>query len=418
MNLEINNLNEIIVKVNEGSGIVLKFEADKKCYILTAYHNIETSIENEENLELFSDNNKRYNIIGEYFYDKKNDFALLEVDYINKNIPIVQYNNHILPDDKIIFMGYPDKGEGKRKDLSGKVNEWNSTKTAIKVTDENIQGSFIRKEKTNEVIVGFSGSGVFKKDGQKLSLIGILKSLPEEDFDYKEISCVPIREIENFLNKNIKKSKKDNTITEVINLKNGKSFTLEFVKVKLEDDKTLYVGKYPVTFEEYDMFCEETNKEKPKSYSFEFPRENYPVVNVSWDDAISYCDWLINKSNDFKYTLPSSQIWDKIAKLNKIEKSKLDDYIWHKKNTQTINRVGMKKAGLLGIHDMYGNIWEWCLDNNEEDEYKIIMGNSFNASFFTFDKDSFVDSYLQNESKALLGFRIIKIRKYIKVNTL
>ena len=36
MNLEINNLNEIIVKVNEGSGIVLKFEADKKCYVLTA----------------------------------------------------------------------------------------------------------------------------------------------------------------------------------------------------------------------------------------------------------------------------------------------------------------------------------------------------------------------------------------------
>jgi len=213
MNLEINNLNEIIVKVNEGSGIVLKFEADKKCYILTAYHNIETSIENEENLELFSDNNERYNIIGEYFYDKKNDFALLEVDYINKNIPIVQYNNHILPDDKIIFMGYPDKGEGTRKDLSGKVNEWNRTKTAIKVVEENMQGAFVVKEKTNEVIVGFSGSGIFKKDGQKLSLIGILKSLPEEDFDYKEISCVPIEKILEFIQyKNLAKQTFENPI--------------------------------------------------------------------------------------------------------------------------------------------------------------------------------------------------------------
>lgn len=199
MNLEINNLNEIIVKVNEGSGIVLKFEADKKCYVLTAYHNIEDCIDNNEEIGLFDDKNKQYNILKKPYFNKKNDFVLLEIQYINKDIPIVKYDNNILPEDKIIFMGYPDKGEEKRKDLSGKVNEWNRTKTAIKVVEENIQGAFVVKEKTNEVIVGFSGSGVFKKNGQKLSLIGILKSLPEEDFDYKEISCVAIEKILEFI---------------------------------------------------------------------------------------------------------------------------------------------------------------------------------------------------------------------------
>ena len=363
MILEINNLNEIIVKVNEGSGIVLKFEADKKCYILTAYHNIETSIENEENLELFSDNNKRYNIIGEYFYDKKNDFALLEVDYINKNIPIVQYNNHILPDDKIIFMGYPDKGEGKRKDLSGKVNEWNSTKTAIKVTDENIQGSFIRKEKTNEVIVGFSGSGVFKKDGQKLSLIGILKSLPEEDFDYKEISCVPIREIENFLNKNIKKSKKDNTIKEVINLKNGKLLTLEFIKVELENDKTLYVGKYPVTFEEYDRFCEEKNKKKINKYIEKEARDKSYVVKVTLEEAIGYCEWLSEKS--INYRLPMSEEWEVFIKdviltnIQEICLNKCVKGIWNNidleeniKYSEDITLLPLKEVGFRVVYEI------------------------------------------------------------------
>jgi hypothetical protein len=202
MILKINNLNEIIVRVNEGSGVVIKFESDKKCYVLTAYHNIENSVENDEEIELLDDRKNSYTIFNKPYYDIENDFALLEIEYINRKIPIIKYNKNILPDDKIIFMGYPDKGEEKRKDLSGKVNEWNNSKTAIKVIEENIQGSFVVKEKTNEVIVGFSGSGVFKKNGQELSLIGILKSLPEEDFDYKEISCVPVEKILKFTQKN------------------------------------------------------------------------------------------------------------------------------------------------------------------------------------------------------------------------
>ena len=197
MILEINNLNEIVVKVNEGSGLVLKFEADKKCYILTAYHNIEDSVENNEEIELFHDIRNLYSIVNQPYCDKENDFALLEIEYIHRNIPIVKYDNSILSDNHITFIGYPDKAESKRKRLNGAVIEWND-KTAVNVL-EDINGSFVVKEYTDEVIVGFSGSGVFKKDGQKLSLIGILKSLPEKDFDYKEISCVSIEKILKFI---------------------------------------------------------------------------------------------------------------------------------------------------------------------------------------------------------------------------
>lgn len=191
--LEINNLHEVIVKVNAGSGVVLKFESNEKCYSLTAYHNIEDSIDNRENIEIFNDANESYNIIGEPYCDKDKDIAILEIDYIEK-IPIVYYAEDILPDDTITFMGYPDKAKGTRKRLNGQIIEWNSTKAAVNVC-ENIQGSLVIKEKTNEVIVGFSGSAVFKKIGQKLSFIGILKSLPEDNFDYKEIDCVPISSI-------------------------------------------------------------------------------------------------------------------------------------------------------------------------------------------------------------------------------
>jgi len=198
MILEINNLYKVIVKVNEGSGILLKFEADKKCYVLTAYHNIEDYIEDYEKIELFNDNNAPYVIVEKPYFDINNDIALLEVDYIIQDIPIITFERSIKPDDLIIFMGYPDKSEGIKEDLSGEVGEWNETKTAIKVI-KNVQGSTIQEEKTIEVFVGFSGSGVFKKDGQKLSLIGILKSLHDQEFYYKEIYCVPIAKIFQFI---------------------------------------------------------------------------------------------------------------------------------------------------------------------------------------------------------------------------
>jgi hypothetical protein len=199
MSVEINDLEKVIVKVNGGSGIVLNFETDKRSYVLTAYHNIETSIDNNETIELLNDTNHSYSSIGAPYCDTTNDFSLIEINFIF-DIPNIKYDATIQPNDVIIFMGYPDKADGKRKILNGTVIEWNS-KTAVNVT-ENIQGSFVVKEKTIEVIAGFSGSGVFKKNGQKLSLIGILKSLPEEEFYYKEISCVPINNILEFMKKN------------------------------------------------------------------------------------------------------------------------------------------------------------------------------------------------------------------------
>lgn len=191
MDLKINNLNEVIVKVNNGTGIILKLETERKCYVLTAYHNVKDSIKNKEFIRLFSDKDIPCSQIGEPIVYTDSDFALLEIDYISQKIPIVNFEKNINPDDEITFIGYPDKANKDRKRLNGRVIEWND-KTAVNVTEENIQGSFIEKEKTNEVLIGFSGSGVLKKNAENLTLIGILKSLPEENFDYKEISCVPI----------------------------------------------------------------------------------------------------------------------------------------------------------------------------------------------------------------------------------
>ena len=53
---------------------------------------------------------------------------------------------------------------------------------------------------------------------------------------------------------------------------------------------TFALGKYPVTFDEYDAFCEATNAPLPDDKGW--GRGKRPVINVSWDDAQAYCRWL------------------------------------------------------------------------------------------------------------------------------
>ena len=58
---------------------------------------------------------------------------------------------------------------------------------------------------------------------------------------------------------------------------------------KVTLSKPFYISKYPITFEQYDKFCEATGREKPKD--FNWGRGKRPVVDVSWNDAQAFCEW-------------------------------------------------------------------------------------------------------------------------------
>jgi sulfatase modifying factor 1 len=108
---------------------------------------------------------------------------------------------------------------------------------------------------------------------------------------------------------------------------------------------------------------------------------NYPASYVSWDDAVAYCEKL-SKLEGNRYRLPTEAEWEYACRAKTRtawnfgdDENVLGDYAWYFNNTWDIDeryahQVELKKPNAFGLHDMHGNVIEWCHDYYEEDYYK------------------------------------------------
>ena len=131
--------------------------------------------------------------------------------------------------------------------------------------------------------------------------------------------------------------------------------------------KGFYMGKYEVTFEQYDEFARATLRPLPKDE--DWGRGHRPVIYVSWDDAKAYAQWLSAETGK-PYRLPSEAEWEYAARANSTtaffwgpDEAGAKDYAWFSVNSEgKTHPVGEKKPNGYGLHDTAGNVWEWTAD--------------------------------------------------------
>ena len=133
--------------------------------------------------------------------------------------------------------------------------------------------------------------------------------------------------------------------------------------------KPFAISKYELTFEEYDLFADETNRDKPEDNGW--GRGQRPVIFVLWHDAVSYVEWL-SEQTGYAYRLPSVIEWEHAARAGKATA-----YWWGSelgKNHANCSNCGSRWSNLRtapvgsfppnpwGIYDMHGNVAEFTRD--------------------------------------------------------
>jgi len=185
------------------------------------------------------------------------------------------------------------------------------------------------------------------------------------------------------------------------------------------------ISIYPVTNREYLEFLKDNKLDiSEKIIELSSTKPNYPVTNVSWDDAILYCQWI-------GASLPTEAQWEKASKGTK---SRI--YPWGNEfNTNCLNienslgytvDVESFKEGksIYGCYQMSGNIWEWCQDDFVDNFYKqreskkdnpISLTNSdikvLRGGSYNFVQSSARSSYRyygkRNHKDNSIGFRVV-----------
>ena len=212
------------------------------------------------------------------------------------------------------------------------------------------------------------------------------------------------------------------------------------------------IAKTPVTVGEFRAFVEETDYvteaekgdgsyvydgedwKRKKDASWKNPyfeqTDEQPVVCVSWNDAQSYIAWLNEKTGE-TYRLPTEAEWEYACRAGSTTKwhfgddeKELGQYAWYSKNSNNkTHPVAERLANKWGLHDMHGNVWEWCLDDwvdsyndtardgtaykGESSGSKVLRGGSWDFNAFVTRSADRVGDFPSNRDSGI-GFRLLR----------
>ena len=103
--------------------------------------------------------------------------------------------------------------------------------------------------------------------------------------------------------------------------------------------------------------------------TFGLGHDGQPALCITWHAAMEYCRWLSTKTGK-NYRLPTEAEWEYACRAGSKtaysfgDASQLKDYAWYTQNSDgKPQKVGTKKPNAWGLHDMHGNVAEWCVDH-------------------------------------------------------
>lgn len=162
----------------------------------------------------------------------------------------------------------------------------------------------------------------------------------------------------------------------------------------------------------------------------EIASNNQPVAFVNWNDCQAFIKWLTDMTGD-KFRLPTEAEWEYAARggihsLSNVYSGgdQASDLGWfHSNSPEGIQVVGLKPANELLIHDMSGNLWEWCQDwygeryyqqslssnpsGSLKGEFRVLRGGSWKNS----ERSGRVTNRHKNrpdERDGFTGFRVVR----------
>ncbi|NGZ29494.1 MAG: formylglycine-generating enzyme family protein, partial [Magnetococcales bacterium] len=160
---------------------------------------------------------------------------------------------------------------------------------------------------------------------------------------------------------------------------------------------TFWLGKYEVTNREYRVFKVGHNSWEYKGLSLN--GDSQPVVEVSWEEATAYAEWLSGKGNGM-FRLPTEAEWEYAARggtkssrywgndpkdackyanvADRTAKAKWSSWIIYDcmDGYEVTAPVGRFAANPFGLYDMLGNVWEWVSDWYGDNYYEYSPRNN------------------------------------------
>lgn len=171
-------------------------------------------------------------------------------------------------------------------------------------------------------------------------------------------------------------------------------------------DQNVSIAYTAVTNEEYATFLQATGHKAPSNWKkgrMPQGQEQYPIINISYYDAVKYCEWLSNNDRSASYRLPTEKEWEQAAG----HMPKDADFNAGENNGLAPVTSYERTLSASGAINMWGNVWEWT-STTRKNKTKAVKGGAWDSKRTDCRTEYREEGRNPNKGYNNVGFRVIR----------